>query len=171
MPGWVGGRDGERAWDRAKKIILKQYPQLKGVDDEDAPKARKDKFYALTTTVYKSICKGEGYECAPMKSESMGELLVRLELLEGSEINEEKLDPKMLLGLVLLDAANMMLQWSASNKAGDLQPLVDKSQATYAKLRVKMHAPTATVSLLATKLLKKKDRLMSMAGIAGQKDE
>jgi len=85
MPGFVGGRDGERAWGKAKRIILKQYPQLAGSDDEDAPKAKKNKFYALVTTVYKSVCKGSDFECAPMQSESMGETLDRLELVNESD--------------------------------------------------------------------------------------
>lgn len=69
MPaGLVKGKDGERAWEKAKSIVRKQYPAL----SENGK--GKDRFWALVTTVYKSVCKSPDYAC-----EGMSGLLDRLD--------------------------------------------------------------------------------------------
>jgi hypothetical protein len=55
MPAWVKGKDGEKAWAKAKAAAKKQYP---GVEQSDP-----DKFYAIVTTIYKNICKSPDYDC------------------------------------------------------------------------------------------------------------
>jgi hypothetical protein len=54
MPAIVRSPEEEADWNRAKEIVRKEYP---GVETEE-----KEKFYALVTTVYKSIRKGHGDE-------------------------------------------------------------------------------------------------------------
>ena len=69
----VRGPDGEKAWERAKEIVREQYG--------DIEKSDKDRFYALVTTVYKSICKSPDYNCRvgeDIRPGTMGELIERL---------------------------------------------------------------------------------------------
>jgi len=60
MPNWISGKDGEKAWKKAKWIVSSEY----GADVE---KYDSDKFYALVTTVYKDICKSAGWDCGIAK--------------------------------------------------------------------------------------------------------
>lgn len=55
---FVKGPDGEKAWEKAKALVREQYPDLDPEDD-----ATSDKFYALATTIYKSVCKSPKYDC------------------------------------------------------------------------------------------------------------
>jgi hypothetical protein len=54
----VNGPDGEKAWEKAKALVREQYPDLDPDDD-----AKSAKFYALATTIYKSVCKSPKYDC------------------------------------------------------------------------------------------------------------
>ena len=54
----VNGPDGEKAWAKSKALVREQYPDLDPDDD-----ATSDKFYALTTTIYKSVCQSPKYDC------------------------------------------------------------------------------------------------------------
>lgn len=89
MPAVVRNPEEEKDWNRAKEIVRKQYP---GKEEED-----KDNFYALVTTVYKSIRKGhgderwegkEGWEALiqeSKKSQSLKEWLVPVKVLRHGD--------------------------------------------------------------------------------------
>jgi hypothetical protein len=46
MPSFVTSTDSEKEWDRAKKIVAKQYPDVD---------RKSEKFWKLVTTIWKSI--------------------------------------------------------------------------------------------------------------------
>ena len=79
MPKFVKTPGQERAWARAKEIVAKEYGS--GLEKSDP-----DKFYALTTQIFKSVCKGDEYECGrpfKPKGEGLEDLIVRLEQVSG----------------------------------------------------------------------------------------
>lgn len=79
MPaGLVRGKEGEKAWERAKQIVRKNYPDLANVDKTTKDRKLKDRFYALVVTLYKSVCKSPKYQCE-MVGGQMYQLLTRLE--------------------------------------------------------------------------------------------
>jgi len=72
MPQTINGKPvNEKAWKRAKAIVNQEYPKLGGEGD---------KFYALVTTIYKSVCKSPDYACesSVVYSRDMGSVLERL---------------------------------------------------------------------------------------------
>ena len=73
MPASIVKPGEEKHWERAKRIIAKQYP--------DAARENGDKFYALVTTVFKSIVAAheESLRVPMQGSSSIGSLLERLE--------------------------------------------------------------------------------------------
>ena len=79
MPSWLAGKHGEKAWRKAKGIVVDQYG--KGLEKSDP-----DRFYSLVTTVYKNICKSDKYDCgikesvACSKGAGFGDLVDRLSL-------------------------------------------------------------------------------------------
>jgi|GEM_PF-4261046 len=77
MPSWITGKDGERAWQKAKGIVAKEYGAAVERNDPD-------RFYSLVTTVYKSVCKSPDYDCGIAKktedvSPRLDSLMERLE--------------------------------------------------------------------------------------------
>ncbi len=73
MPASLVKPGQEEHWERAKRIIAKQYPE--------AARDKGDKFYALVTTVFRKIVGAhEESLCVPMQGSScIGALLERLE--------------------------------------------------------------------------------------------
>lgn len=61
----VKGPDGEEAWKKAMSIVRDQYPDL------DPDGGDSDRFYALVTTVYRSVCKSDKYSCTDSSEESV----------------------------------------------------------------------------------------------------
>ncbi len=84
MPAFVKGPDGEKAWKKAKGIVEKEYG--------DIEKSDPDKFFALVTTVYKSVCKSPDFNCgeATEGAVSMGSLIERLEQKGAEAMNKVK---------------------------------------------------------------------------------
>jgi len=68
----IKGPEAEKTWDKAKEAAKKQYGNIE--------KSNPDKFFALTMTIYKSMC--TKHNCSP-KDESMSSLIMRLELTEA----------------------------------------------------------------------------------------
>jgi hypothetical protein len=76
MPaGVVKGPKSEEIWKRSKKIAAEGYPGLETTNP--------DRFYAITMTIYKAICKKHG--CSPSE-ERTSLLLGRLELCEAVDL-------------------------------------------------------------------------------------
>lgn len=53
----VRGPEGEEQWERAKQVVIDQYGDISKSDPE--------KFYSLTTTIYKSMC--SKHKCTPKR--------------------------------------------------------------------------------------------------------
>lgn len=86
MPSWIAKAD-EADWERAKKIVQKQYP---GKESQDS-----DGFYALVTTVFKSIKKGHK-EKAESRDDAASVIDWRAAAAMLSEsVSEDRLDVKV----------------------------------------------------------------------------
>jgi len=104
MPNWIKGPDGEKAWEKAKKIVAKEYGA--GLKKSDS-----DKFYSLVTTIYKNVCKSPDYDCGigeatrnPRLSalaEDLASFCEPEDLTEKSQPKLNKYDPGSLLGWVV----------------------------------------------------------------------
>lgn len=81
MPSFIKGKDGERAWSKAKRIIGKQYPKI----DKDS-----DRFYRLVTTVYKSVCKSKDFDCGQFESINEERKMERFSELLGTMYGDEE---------------------------------------------------------------------------------
>ena len=81
MPSFVKGKDGERAWSKAKSIIKNQYSKI----DKDS-----DRFYRLVTTVYKSVCKSKDFDCGKFESINEERKMMRFSELLGTVYGGEE---------------------------------------------------------------------------------
>jgi hypothetical protein len=89
MPKAMHGQPvNEKAWQRAKTIVGREYPKLGG---------KGDRFYALVTTIYKSVCKSPEYACEGVRGygggmNGMNSLLQRLEVFTGHDGEADDVD-------------------------------------------------------------------------------
>lgn len=86
----------EKVWNRAKELVKKEYGDIKKSDP--------DKFYALTTTIYKSICKSPDYDCGKTY-ESTRSLLNRMAESIISEAGVTLFQMEQIMGWHIQDAA------------------------------------------------------------------
>ena len=84
MPAFVKTPEDEKAWDDAKRIVREQYP---GREESDA-----DSFYALVTTVFKSIQKGRKKKAKEEVEESRIDWRAALAYI--APVQEERFDVK-----------------------------------------------------------------------------
>lgn len=76
MPtGAIKGPKAEEVWTRSKRVASEGYPNLES--------SNPDRFYAITMSIYKAICKKHG--CSPSE-ERTERLLGRLELSEAVDL-------------------------------------------------------------------------------------